>query len=228
MLSSDCESDPVSDTTGSTSPEVGQHGRSEQRAAGHRPATIALNRVDLAVVRKVAVGVRQPPLRQRIGGKTLVKHHCRGFHARILEIRIELRQELRHDHPLVDDGARRQRGDVEHGIGAFQNLFGPASRHVQLAVQRLLVDVGARVHEHLDDGGQRLERFQSAGGGVGGQRAKTRDVELLALQLLGEHALRVLGLGGIAVEEYQAGAEPRAQREAGRKSRPRAGIASAS
>src|ERR1700688_3309173 len=79
MLSSDCESDPVKDTTGRMSVRSGN-------------------------TRERNKGTRQAPLRQGVGGKALVENHHRSFQPRILEVRIELRQVLRHRHALVDDG----------------------------------------------------------------------------------------------------------------------------
>jgi excinuclease UvrABC ATPase subunit len=39
----------------------------------HRPVTVALDRIDLAVVSQKAERLRQPPLRQRVGREALVK-----------------------------------------------------------------------------------------------------------------------------------------------------------
>ena len=47
--------------------EVRQERRAEQRPARDRPVAVALNRIDLAVVREVAVGMCEAPLRQRVG-----------------------------------------------------------------------------------------------------------------------------------------------------------------
>ena len=118
MLSSDWESEPGERDHRQHVAQIRQQRRAEQRAARHRPGAIALHGVDLAVVGEIAVRMREAPLRQRIRGEALVEHRHRGLHARILEVRIELRQELRHHHALVDDGARRQGRDVERRIVA--------------------------------------------------------------------------------------------------------------
>ena len=159
--------------------QIGQHRRAEQGAARHRPAAVALHRVDLTIVGEISIGMGQAPLRHGVGGETLVEDHHRGFHPRILEIGIELRQELRHHHALVDDGAGGQRRYVENRIVRFQPLFGAPPRQVQLAVEGRLVDVAAPVHEHLLDGGQGLERLRAAGLRVHRQGAKTRDRQFL-------------------------------------------------
>ena len=120
MLSSDCESEPVSDTSGRMSLKSGSSGELNKRTARHRPAAVALHGIDLAVVREIPVRMRQAPLRQGVGGKALMENHHRGLHPRILEIRIELHQKLRHHHALVDDGAGRQRRDIEDRILRLQ------------------------------------------------------------------------------------------------------------
>ena len=77
-----------------------------------------------------------------------------------------------------------------------------------------LIDVRAGIHEHLHDAGQRLDGLHAAGRRVGGQLAVARDFELFTFDLLGEHAARMLGFTGIAVEEYQSCGKARVQLEA--------------
>ena len=184
--------------------EVGQERRAEQGAASHRPGAISLHGIDLAIVGQVAVRVREPPLGQRVGGEALVKHRDRGLHARIGEVRVELHQVLRHDHALVDDGARRQRRDIERRVGLLEDFLGPPARHVELAVEGRLVDIGARIHENLFDVRQRLERLVPAGARVDVHHAEPRDLHLFPLDLDVEHAARLGRLDRVAVEEHQA------------------------
>ena len=103
--------------------QIRQHRRTKQRTSRHRPAAVALHRVDLAVVRQISIGMRQAPLRHGVGGEALMEHHHRCLHPRILEIGIELRQKLRHHHALVDDGAGRQRRNVEDRVAALRVVF---------------------------------------------------------------------------------------------------------
>ena len=107
--------------------------------------------------------MRQAPLRQRVGGEALVEHGHRGLHALVAQVGEELHQVRRHHHALVDDGGGRQAGQVERGVRVLARLLGAATRHEQLAVERGLVHVGRRIHEHLRDGGQRLQRLVAAG-----------------------------------------------------------------
>jgi hypothetical protein len=61
--------------------------------------------------------------------------------------------------------------------------------------------------------GQRLERLLAAGFGSMRQGAKARDAQLLALDLLREHAARGFGLGRIAIQEHEARGELRRELE---------------
>jgi len=199
MLSSDCESDPLSETIG----------------ARDGPAAVALHGVDLAVVGEVAVGVRESPLRQRVGREALVEHHDRGLHARILQVGVELRQILRHDHALVDDRARRQRRQVEHRVFALELLLGAPAREEQPAVQRRLIDVARGVDEYLVDPRQRLQRLGAAGLAVGRHRAKAGDGEFLGLQFRREDGARPCRPLRVAVQEHQTDAEALRQLQSG-------------
>ncbi len=122
--------------------QIRQQRRSEQGTARHGPAAVSLHRVDFTVMGQVSIRMRQAPLRQRIGGESLVEHHHRGFHARILKVRIKLRQKLRHDHALVDDGAGRQRRNVEDRILCFEFFLAAAAREKQFAIEGCLVEAG--------------------------------------------------------------------------------------
>ncbi len=84
--------------------QVRQQRGTQQRAAGQRPIAVALDGVDLSVVGEITKRMRKAPLRQRVRGKPLVEHHHRGLEARVLQIRVELGEKLRHHHALEDDG----------------------------------------------------------------------------------------------------------------------------
>ncbi len=87
----------------------------QQRLARGHPVAVAAQRVDLAVVRHVAVRVRERPRRERVGREPGVHDGQRARHALVGEVRVE-RLDLRlGEHPLVDDGARRQAGEVGAG-----------------------------------------------------------------------------------------------------------------
>ncbi len=188
--------------------------RFEQRTACDRPAAVALHGVDLAVVRQVSIRMRKPPLRQRVGGKALVKYHHRGFHARILQIGIELRQKLGHDHALVNDRARGERREVENRILRLELFLAAAARHEQFSVEGGLVDVLVRIHEDLLDDGQALQSLRTASIRVRGQRAKSGELQIFELQLGAEHLAGLRRLGGIAIQEYEARGKHRLELQA--------------
>jgi hypothetical protein len=61
---------------------VAQHGRLHHAFAGAHPVEVALDGVDLAVVREQAVRVGQRPLREGVGGEALMHQGQRGDAAR--------------------------------------------------------------------------------------------------------------------------------------------------
>ena len=91
----------------------------EQRLARLHPVDVAAQRVDLAVVRDVAVGVRQRPRRERVGAEALVHQRQRRLERRIGEIGEHPVDLVGGQHALVDQRPRRQADDVEE-------LRGPA------------------------------------------------------------------------------------------------------
>ena len=85
----------------------------QQTLTGAHPVDVAAQRVDLAVVRDVAVWVRERPRRKGVRAEPLVHERQRRFEVRIRQVwkhRLELpcRQ-----HALVDERACRQADDVE-------------------------------------------------------------------------------------------------------------------
>ncbi len=128
------------------------------------PVDVAAERVDLAVVRDVAIGMRAVPARERVGAEARVDQRQRGFHQRVVqvgEVLVELRGE---QHALVDDRARREAHDVPV-LGARECrgadlAVGALADDVELALEREVVgDVGAAGDKHLPH-----EGFARAGG----------------------------------------------------------------
>ncbi len=122
---------------------VAERGALEQRLARVHPVGVAAHRVDLAVVRDVAVRVRAIPARERVGAEARVHQRQRGLHQRIAQVR-EVRRELhRRQHAFVDERLVRQAGDVP-GRRAFQRRradlgVGALADDVQLALERELI-----------------------------------------------------------------------------------------
>jgi len=87
--------------------------RLEHALARVHPVDVAAQGVDLAVVRDHPVGVRARPAREGVGREPRVHHRQRRLDPVVLEVRVERRQLIGVEHPLVDDGPRRQARDVE-------------------------------------------------------------------------------------------------------------------
>ncbi len=99
----------------------------EQRLACAHPVAVAARGVDLAVVRDEPERVRQRPARERVGREPAVHDRQRRLHALVAEVGEEVLQLLGREHALVDQGAARQRRevDVELVLGALAQ----AERH---------------------------------------------------------------------------------------------------
>ncbi len=87
--------------------------------ARRHPVVIAAHRVDLAVVADKAVGVRQRPAREGIGGKTLMLQGERRFNARVRQVLVIGAEVLAEHEALVNDGAAGNRHRIiGPGLGA--------------------------------------------------------------------------------------------------------------
>ena len=98
-----------------------QRGR-HQRLAGAHPVAVALHGVDLAVVGQVAVRVRERPRRERVGGEAAVHQRQRGLDPLVGEVGEELGELGRGEHALVDEGAARQRREVDHLVAGARTV----------------------------------------------------------------------------------------------------------
>jgi len=76
------------------------------------PVHVALERVDLAVMRQHAERLRQPPLRKGVGGIALMIDGEIAHEPRVQQIGIEHRHLLGQHHALVDDAAAAQAGQI--------------------------------------------------------------------------------------------------------------------
>ncbi|MGC0404098.1 hypothetical protein RKD27_006742 [Streptomyces sp. SAI-126] len=146
------------------------------RFAGRHPVAVALDGVDLTVVRDEAVRVGERPRREGVRGEPGVHERDRGGEAAVGQVREEGLELTGGQHALVDDGARGQRGEVDVDLA-----LGALAQHERLAVER---DVrrghgGSVADEDLAEG-----RHRRAGGGteqLGGDRdlAPAEDGEAL-------------------------------------------------
>ena len=99
------------------------------------PVPVALHRVDLSVVRDVAVRVRQRPRREGIGGKATVHDGNCTRTQRVTQLREEQGQLHGGEHALVDDGACGQRRE-EQARALCLDLRGDALRSLTQPVHQ--------------------------------------------------------------------------------------------
>ena len=135
---------------------IAQHGRLHHAFTGAHPVEVALDGVDLAVVRHHAVRVRERPLREGVGGKALVHQRQGGDRALVLQVQVVGAHLIGQQQTLVDDGATAHAGHVVlAAVRQLQRLDGGRGRladDVKLALQRIRHDdVRAAADEHLAD-----------------------------------------------------------------------------
>ena len=189
----------------------------DHRLAGVHPVHVAAQRVDLAVVDEVAVGVGAFPAREGIGGKTGVHDGESRLKCWVREVEIEGLDLLGDEHALVDDRLRGEAREVEVvGRGlvlALKGLLGALAHDVEGALEGELVRAkeGARkgrplADEKLADLGHDRARDRAEGGDVHGHVAPAQadetglDDDSLELSL--DHRPR----GGVAGHEEHADA----------------------
>ena len=126
----------------------GQHG-----LARMHPVHVALQCIDFAVVRDVAVRVRQLPGGKRIGGKTLVHQAKRTHHIGIVQLGIEVGNLRRQQQAFIHDGAGRERWNVKEvlvlDIGRGYFGFNPLAHHIQLALELIFRHALAATDKNL-------------------------------------------------------------------------------
>ena len=165
MLSRLCESEPRQPTPAAGDPAAAAEAR-ERRSGPRavRPVAVALDGVDLAVVREQAIRVRQSPLRQRVGGEALVEHGDRSSRG------ADRRGPGRTAPGTAASPCPCRRwcwpkDSARRTTGPPRRLFGAAPRHEQPAIECRLVEILRRrsVDEYLFDARQHLQRLGAAG-----------------------------------------------------------------
>ena len=203
---------------------LGEQGRRDDGLPGPHPVHVAAQGVDLAVVGQGAEGVGEGPRGQGVRGEPAVDEGQGRLEGVVGEVREVGGHLLRGEHPLVDDGPRGERADVEV-LGArdrFAHHADPVlAGHEQASLELVL---GAAGHGPADD--HLLDhRLAGDGGGsqgrvVGGHLAPAQQVEPQLVQgppedVLGAHVgLRVPGeealADGVVAGLRQRDPEPRA------------------
>ena len=189
---------------------VAEHGAVQLRLAGTRPADVAAQRVDLAVVDDVSVRVRALPAGRRIRGIARMHQRQRRFHRGVVQVDEEAAHLRGHQHALVHDGAAGHGAHIEdlarkRRVGVRGALDGAAA-HVQLALEVLTcVNVCRAAQERLHDGGHARLRGLPQVMRIHRHLAPEhqRDAALRASFL--EHALRIAHARGVVVREEQHG-----------------------
>ena len=122
----------------------GQHRRRHHAFARLHPVVVALDGVDLAVVRHITVGMGQRPLGEGIGRKTLV-HQAQRRYAALVQQVVEVGSHLiGQQQAFVNHGAAGHAGHVilfaVLEVEVLNRRAGGFADHIQLALQRVLHD----------------------------------------------------------------------------------------
>ncbi len=116
------------------------------------PIGVAFQRIDLAVMRQHAEGLRQPPSRECVSRIALMEDRKGRNEPFVLQVGIEVGELFRQEHALVDQRARRQRANIEILDGGGANAFLDAPpAEIKPAVQRFEIFAVARVEHDLLD-----------------------------------------------------------------------------
>ncbi|GBD17928.1 hypothetical protein HRbin27_00416 [bacterium HR27] len=131
--------------------------RREFRLTGAHPVPVALERIDLAVVRDAPERLGQLPGRKSVRAVALVEERESTLHQRILEIGVERCQIAGDEQALVDD---RSAGERRHEEVACPDLlrdpFGLPASQIEPALELHRIDVSWPRCDHLLDARHRL------------------------------------------------------------------------
>ncbi len=142
---------------------VAEERRFQQRLARLHPVHIAAQRIDLAVVRDVAIRMRQRPAGKRVRRKALMNDAQCALEPRVGELAIEVGNLRRKQQALIHNRPRRERGNVEEmtvfHLFHHDLAFDALPRHIELALEMIFVPVVGTAEEYLLNiglGGPRL------------------------------------------------------------------------
>ena len=143
-----------------------------EQLAFHRPTArfhpvhIAADRIDLAIVRHEAIGMRQPPAGEGIGREALVDEAERADAIGVAQIVVKAAHLVRQQEALVNHGAAGETGNIgsrkprdavlflERGE-RVQRLF---ANHHELALERVAIGAALAARNHaLADHGHRID-----------------------------------------------------------------------
>ena len=201
---------------------VAERLRLEQALPRVHPVDVAAQGVDLAVVADQPVGVRARPVGEGVGREARVHHGQRRLDAPVHDVGEVGGQLGRDQHPLVDEGAVRQAGDVEGlpagDVGGAHRLLDEPPQHVEPALPaEVLLGLLGPGHERLPHDGLGRARGRAEQRVVGGDVAPAEEGDGLLRGGPLEELLAAPAGGGVPGQEH----EPRAvaagagQRDAG-------------
>ncbi len=118
------------------------------RLVACHPATVALQRVHLAVMCHDSKGLSQPPFGKGVGRETLMVDSEIRLHERMGEIGIKVRQLLCQKQSFVDHRTTAQGADVETCESfLLDGFFDSAPHHIEIAFELVVAD-SASVLDH--------------------------------------------------------------------------------
>ena len=184
--------------------------RRHQRLAGAHPVAVALHGVDLAVVGEVPVGVCKRPRRERVGGEAAVHQRQRGLDPVVGEVGEELGELGRGEHALVDEGAARQRREVDHLVAGARTVelrelvLAALPHHEEQPVELQAGGATGVVDEQLPEAGHHAERGGADHRRVDRHLAPPDDPEALVLDDGVDAAHRLLRRLAVERQEGEA------------------------
>ena len=185
----------------------------KERLPGMHPVDVAPQRVDLAVMREIAVGMGAVPARESVRAETGVHQRKRRLHRwlqQIGEVAFELR---RQEHALVNKGLVRQAAEVPE-LGSIHRrgadlVMGALADDVEFALERHGIgQFRAATNKHLAYGGFARPGGLSERGIVGRHRAPAEDRLSFRLDDLLEAFLQAAPLRDVLGEKHQTAAIP--------------------
>ncbi len=181
------------------------HGRLPRR----HPVDVAAQRVDLAVVRDHAIGMRQRPGREGVGGEALVHERERTLEVRLMQVGIILAELVGEEHALVDHRPARQRHRIIAGEAAVAALIDRLRDRLAQDVEppfEVILGLRAAVaaDEYLHVGGFGRLHGLAERRIVGRHVAPAEQRQAFGLDLVGDDALDDFAPRGFARHEQRA------------------------
>ncbi len=182
----------------------------QQSLARAHPVDVAAQGVDLAVVRDVAIRVRERPRRERVGAEALMHERERRFERRVRQVRERRRQLPRRQHALVGERVARQADDVEEAPGervdrhAVDGVLDALADHVELPLEPLSI-VERRADEQLLE--HRLRRLRAVADEavVARHIAPTEQRAVLLVHDLSDQIADRFAIALVARQEHESG-----------------------